>query len=107
MAVLSNGLETLELGVTAWREILNDNIAKLYTSAQVDQYLANKADRAGANTQNFAAKDMEIKGVLSWSGTGVTATSATAGSATMPSNPVGFIIVKIGGSNVKIPYFAE
>lgn len=107
MAILPNGLETLELGVTAWREILNSNFTKLYTSGQIDQYLGAKAEKAGANTQNFAAKDMEIKGILSWTGTSVTSTSATAGGATLPVNPVGFISVKIGGVNAKIPYYAE
>lgn len=105
--VLANSLETLELGVTAWREIINANFAKLYTSGQIDQYLGTKAEKAGANTQNFAAKDMEIKGVLSWTGASITAMNATAGSATLPTNPVGFIIVKIGGANAKIPYYAE
>lgn len=36
----------------------------------------------------------------------VTATSATAGSATLPANPVGFIEVNINGTNRKIPYYA-
>ncbi|MGE4399410.1 MAG: hypothetical protein AB7D29_07805 [Campylobacterales bacterium] len=107
MAVLLNGLETVELGATAWREVYNNNFSKLYTSGQVDQHLTNKADKAGANTQNFAAKDMEIKGVLNWTGTSVTSLSATAGSATLPVNPVGFISVKLGGVSVKIPYYAE
>lgn len=35
-----------------------------------------------------------------------TATSATAGSATLPANPVGFIEVNINGTNRKIPYYA-
>ena len=35
-----------------------------------------------------------------------TATSATAGSATLPANPVGFIVVSLpGGTSVKVPYY--
>lgn len=34
-----------------------------------------------------------------------TQTTATAGAATLPSNPVGFITVTIGGTNRKIPFY--
>lgn len=34
-----------------------------------------------------------------------TATSAVAGVATLPSGPVGFIVVSLSGTNVKIPYY--
>jgi hypothetical protein len=33
------------------------------------------------------------------------ATSATAGSATLPANPVGFINVTVNGKAYKIPYY--
>jgi len=36
-----------------------------------------------------------------------TDTTATAGANTLPANPVGFIEVNIGGTNRKIPYYAE
>jgi Holliday junction resolvasome RuvABC endonuclease subunit len=37
-----------------------------------------------------------------------TAATATAGSATLPANPVGFIIVTLpGGSTVKVPYYDQ
>lgn len=40
--------------------------------------------------------------------TGGTATSATGGSATLPSAPVGFVVVTLpSGSVVKLPYYAE
>ena len=39
MSLLSNGLELLELGVTAWREIINANFSKLYTKAEVDEHI--------------------------------------------------------------------
>jgi hypothetical protein len=31
---------------------------------------------------------------------------ATAGSATLPSNPVGFFVMNLNGTNVKVPYYA-
>ena len=33
------------------------------------------------------------------------ATSATAGSATLPANPVGFINVTVNGKPYKVPYY--
>lgn len=33
--------------------------------------------------------------------------SATAGSATLPSNPVGFIVVTVNGQNYKVPYYNQ
>ena len=33
------------------------------------------------------------------------ATSASAGSATLPSNPVGFINVTVNGKKYKVPYY--
>lgn len=36
-----------------------------------------------------------------------TATSATAGAATLPANPVGFIVVSLpDGTSVKVPYYS-
>lgn len=35
-----------------------------------------------------------------------TATSATAGVATLPSGPVGFISITVGGTAYKLPYYA-
>lgn len=31
--------------------------------------------------------------------------SATAGAATLPANPVGFIVVTVNGQNYKVPYY--
>lgn len=36
---------------------------------------------------------------------GLSSPTAVAGSNTLPSNPVGFITMNIGGSNVKVPYY--
>jgi hypothetical protein len=35
MAILPNGLETIDLGSTAWRDALNSNFEKLYTKNEV------------------------------------------------------------------------
>jgi hypothetical protein len=35
------------------------------------------------------------------------ASTATAGSATLPSNPVGFINVTVNGQNFKVPYYNQ
>lgn len=35
-----------------------------------------------------------------------TATVATAGVATLASGPVGYIVVSLNGTNVKLPYYA-
>jgi hypothetical protein len=37
---------------------------------------------------------------------GATSTTASSGSATLPSRPVGFLTVNIGGTDRKIPYYA-
>lgn len=33
------------------------------------------------------------------------AATATAGSATLPANPVGFVLIKVNGVDSKIPYY--
>jgi hypothetical protein len=45
-------------------------------------------------------------GVINWSAAALSAAAATAGAATLPSNPVGFIVAKVGGVTAKIPYYA-
>jgi hypothetical protein len=37
---------------------------------------------------------------------GTVSATATAGSATLPTNPVGFIIFNVAGTAVKVPYYA-
>jgi len=43
MAVLANGLETLEVGATAWRLIVNANIEKLYSKTECDSTFVKKS----------------------------------------------------------------
>jgi hypothetical protein len=35
-----------------------------------------------------------------------TATTATAGSETLPAAPLGFLVLNLGGTPVKVPYYA-
>jgi len=56
MAVLDNGLETIELGATAWRIILNNNIEKLYTKDECDDKFAQKN---GDENEQFKVKDAD------------------------------------------------
>lgn len=44
MARLENGLETMELGVTSWRIIINDNFTKLYTKTEIDRDFVKKSE---------------------------------------------------------------
>jgi hypothetical protein len=41
MAILANGIETLEIGATAWRQILNTNWGKVYTQTQINTLFTN------------------------------------------------------------------
>jgi hypothetical protein len=36
MAILPNGLETIDLGSTAWRDALNSNFENLYTKTEIE-----------------------------------------------------------------------
>ncbi len=70
---------------------------------------------SGSNTQEVTAQQARntLLGqiLLTLRGVGVffgaKATTATGGSATLPSNPVGFVIITFSdGSTGKIPYYA-
>lgn len=41
MAILSNGIETIELGSTAWRVVVNNNFSAVYTKAELDARVVN------------------------------------------------------------------
>lgn len=43
MALLANGLETLEIGATAWRLIINSNLEKLYSKTEANTTFVAKA----------------------------------------------------------------
>ncbi|AIR80130.1 TPA: hypothetical protein RPW15_001664 [Campylobacter fetus subsp. venerealis] len=90
MAVLNNGLQTMELGATAWRIIINDNFTKLYTKNEIDTKLS------GGNTEISAKKlkvaNVELSGGLQASGE--------------LGQIAGFLEVKINGEVKKIPYYS-
>jgi hypothetical protein len=58
---------------------------------------------AQTNGQAINGLNKTLKNVFPQQGT--TSTTATAGSATLPSNPVGFLDVVIGGTSFKFPYY--
>ena len=43
MAVLSNGLNTLDLGAFSWSALFNSDVASLYTYVELEGLLTNKA----------------------------------------------------------------
>jgi cell division ATPase FtsA len=86
-------LSNLELGVTAWREIINANMTKII------QAFASAASKNGATGENFAAKDIQIGGAVEL--TGIETITETQ----LPANPAGFIKVKIKGTIYKMPYY--
>jgi hypothetical protein len=36
MSILTNGIELIELGATAWRDIVNNNFSKIFTKTEVN-----------------------------------------------------------------------
>lgn len=74
-------------------EQIGSNISDLITAVK------NGVVHLGSLAKSIAASFPQITG---------TATSATAGAATLPANPVGFItIVLPDGSTGKVPYYAS
>lgn len=82
----------MELGVTAWRVIINDNFSKIYSKGEVDGFIS------GGGT-NFMVKDIDIKGLMKFNN--------TLPSTPLPSEPKGYIRVMVNGKAVKVPYYAE
>lgn len=66
-----------------------------------------------ANTTSIAGAAISAETLLLGpAGTGIyfqnlTAATATAGTATLPASPVGFLVIRIGATNYKIPYYAN
>lgn len=123
MARLTNGLETMELGVTSWRIIINDNFKKLYTKDEVDanlknyqlktelnetlklyvkaQSLKDYALKNGNKENDFYTKNLNVFGEL------ILASTSDLNETTLPQNPSGFIKLKVGDKVVKVPYYKE
>ena len=123
MARLTNGLETMELGVTSWRIIINDNFKKLYTKDEVDvnlknyqlktelnetlklyikaQSLKDYAPKNGNKENDFYTKNLNVFGEL------ILTSTSDLNETTLPQNPSGFIKLKVGDKVVKVPYYKE
>ena len=72
----------------------------LYSSPQVNPY--PQSEFLDGNTKRpTRAWQQFFLNLLNFS----SATSATAGSATLPANPVGFINITVNGKPFKVPYY--
>lgn len=72
----------------------------LYSSPQLNPYPQSEFLDATTKRPTRAWQQFFLN-MLNFS----SATSATAGSASLPSNPVGFIIVTVNGQQFKVPYY--
>jgi hypothetical protein len=72
----------------------------LYSSPQVNPYPQSEF-LDGATKRPTRAWQQFFLNLLNFS----SATTATAGSATLPANPVGFIDVTVNGKPYKVPYY--
>lgn len=72
----------------------------LYSSPQVNPYPQSEF-LDGATKRPTRAWQQFFLNLLNFS----SATTATAGSATLPANPVGFINVTVNGKPYKVPYY--
>ncbi len=99
MAILQNGIETVELGATAWRVIYNSNFEKLYTKTEVDQKLSFKANASGDSQKPFSCASLSLSGTLHFS-----STNTTAGSL-LPEQPAGFLKISLDGVEKRVPFY--
>jgi hypothetical protein len=72
----------------------------LYSSPQVNPYPQSEFLDVGTKRPTRAWQQFFLN-LLNFS----SATTATAGSATLPANPVGFIDVTVNGKPYKVPYY--
>jgi len=72
----------------------------LYSSPQVNPYPQSEFLDGGTKRPTRAWQQFFLN-LLNFS----SATTATAGSATLPANPVGFINVTVNGQPFKVPYY--
>lgn len=72
----------------------------LYSSPQVNPYPQSEFLDGGTKRPTRAWQQFFLN-LLNFS----SATTATAGSETLPANPVGFINVTVNGKPYKVPYY--
>jgi hypothetical protein len=74
----------------------------LYSSPQVNPYPQSEF-LDGQTKRPTRAWQQFFLNLLNFS----SATTATAGSATLPANPVGFINITVNGQPFKVPYYNQ
>ena len=74
----------------------------LYSSPQVNPYPQSEFLDAATKRPTRAWQQFFLN-LLNFS----SATTATAGSATLPANPVGFINITVNGKPFKVPYYNQ
>jgi hypothetical protein len=72
----------------------------LYSSSQLNPYPQSEF-LDGATKRPTRAWQQFFLNLVNFS----SATTATAGSATLPANPVGFINITVNGQPFKVPYY--
>lgn len=89
MAILENGLETMELGATAWRIIINNNFTKIFTKDELNAKLKDGSLELKVN--KIGTSELELNAVLN--------------ASPLPQNIDGYIKIKVNGIDKKIPFY--
>jgi hypothetical protein len=104
-------LRLANAALIAWRNAANngdyflelDSSNRLQTNATI---YSNGGNVQGAALLALANGSPPSPGANGLSLSGLTAASASAGSATLPAAPVGFLVINLGGTLCKLPYYA-
>ena len=112
---LGTYIQQAQTGNTVWSILQGGTGASTATGARANLGLGSMAVE---NSNNVAITGGTINGVVitnspvsgstvsgAISMTNSTATTANVGTRTLPANPAGFVIVNIGGTNYKLPYY--
>ncbi len=101
-----------------WQYELNDRSSFIhFQTGGFDFYTSNNVTGTAGNaistiqplsisaTGKVNLQDAATTAVVNFRGTGQTATTATSGGNTLPSNPAGFLKIQINGVDVRVPYY--
>jgi hypothetical protein len=88
-------LNIIELGATAWRELINNNFTKIVNAINNDVAAKN-----GNVANDFALKNLQTNGTVDFES--IETTTDTA----LPTNAAGFVKIKINGTIYKIPFYS-
>jgi hypothetical protein len=101
----TTGANNTALGQAAlWKNTVGNNNTAIGFSAEVDQSNYNNCIIIGANAKAFRTGDF----VLGSSSNPVivsTSVGSTGAAASLPTNPLGYLEVRLNGTVVKIPYY--